>query len=237
MPPHAAAPSRGRRPTLRRRGHADDDAPRTPRRRGRHEPGGRGQAPRQPAAGVVDPMQWWGALTKQFTELATNAMKDTAADAAREPAPARGRSNRSTPPPRRLKSTAGRGAKAARRDGKQARPPGKRAAPRSAEPRIDRATLHDGACDASCTATRRTPTGASRSRWPRRRSRRSGGEQPRRRSADARLGLPDRPLRAARRARCWPICASAGPAWTGSARSASASRPAASSTSTSRRCR
>ena len=36
-----------------------------------------------PAAGVVDPMQWWGALTKQFTELATTAMKDTGGDAAR----------------------------------------------------------------------------------------------------------------------------------------------------------
>ena len=35
------------------------------------------------AAGVVDPMQWWGALTKQFTELATTAMKDTGGDAAR----------------------------------------------------------------------------------------------------------------------------------------------------------
>ena len=34
-----------------------------------------------PAA--VDPMQWWGALTQQFTELATNAMKDNAADAAK----------------------------------------------------------------------------------------------------------------------------------------------------------
>ncbi len=31
----------------------------------------------------VDPMQWWGALTKQFTELATNAMKDGATDAAK----------------------------------------------------------------------------------------------------------------------------------------------------------
>ena len=29
----------------------------------------------------VDPMQWWGALTKQFTELATAAMKDGAAGA------------------------------------------------------------------------------------------------------------------------------------------------------------
>ena len=36
-----------------------------------------------PAAAAVDPMQWWGALTKQFTELATNAMKDNATDAAK----------------------------------------------------------------------------------------------------------------------------------------------------------
>lgn len=34
-------------------------------------------------AGVVDPMQWWGALTKQFTTLAASAMKDTATDAAK----------------------------------------------------------------------------------------------------------------------------------------------------------
>lgn len=33
----------------------------------------------QPAAGAVDPMQWWGALTKQFTELAAGALKDGAA--------------------------------------------------------------------------------------------------------------------------------------------------------------
>ena len=53
--------------------------------------------PAEPAAaapGVVDPMQWWGALTKQFTELAATAMKDSpasaptpvAAKAARRPA-------------------------------------------------------------------------------------------------------------------------------------------------------
>lgn len=36
-----------------------------------------------PAAGVVDPMQWWSALTKQFTQLASTAMKDSAGDAAR----------------------------------------------------------------------------------------------------------------------------------------------------------
>lgn len=41
--------------------------------------------PGAPAAvpAAVDPMQWWGALTQQFTELATNAMKDNAADAAK----------------------------------------------------------------------------------------------------------------------------------------------------------
>jgi len=43
-------------------------------------------APAEPraAAGVVDPLQWWGALTKQFTELATTAMKDTSSDATRK---------------------------------------------------------------------------------------------------------------------------------------------------------
>ncbi|MEO5881770.1 MAG: PhaM family polyhydroxyalkanoate granule multifunctional regulatory protein [Caldimonas sp.] len=33
--------------------------------------------------GVVDPMQWWGALTTQFAQLATTAMKDSATDAAK----------------------------------------------------------------------------------------------------------------------------------------------------------
>lgn len=33
--------------------------------------------------GVVDPTQWWTALSQQFTQLATSAMKDTATDAAR----------------------------------------------------------------------------------------------------------------------------------------------------------
>jgi len=37
--------------------------------------------PAQPTAsagGVVDPMQWWGALSQQFQHIATNAMKDVA---------------------------------------------------------------------------------------------------------------------------------------------------------------
>jgi hypothetical protein len=47
-------------------------------------------APRKSAAAAaantpqaVDPMQWWGALTKQFTQLAATAMKDSATDAAK----------------------------------------------------------------------------------------------------------------------------------------------------------
>jgi hypothetical protein len=36
------------------------------------------------AQGVVDPMQWWGALTNQFTQLAAQAMKDMVKDGATE---------------------------------------------------------------------------------------------------------------------------------------------------------
>lgn len=37
------------------------------------------EAPAQAAAGVVDPMQWWGALTQQFQTIANAAIKDAAA--------------------------------------------------------------------------------------------------------------------------------------------------------------
>jgi len=43
----------------------------------------RGAAAKPDAIPVVDPMQWWGALTKQFTQLATTAMKEGATDAAK----------------------------------------------------------------------------------------------------------------------------------------------------------
>ena len=39
--------------------------------------------PAQPSAalpGLVDPMQWWGALTQQFTELASKALQDVSAE-------------------------------------------------------------------------------------------------------------------------------------------------------------
>jgi hypothetical protein len=37
-------------------------------------------------ASPVDPMQWWGALTQQFQEIAANAMKDVAQKTAVDPA-------------------------------------------------------------------------------------------------------------------------------------------------------
>ena len=42
------------------------------------------EAPSEAAPPAVDPMQWWGALTQQFSELAANALKDGRADAARQ---------------------------------------------------------------------------------------------------------------------------------------------------------
>ncbi len=45
------------------------------------KPAPRSRAAKAPAAapaGVVDPMQWWGALTQQFQNIATTAMQDAA---------------------------------------------------------------------------------------------------------------------------------------------------------------
>ena len=42
------------------------------------------EAPADPPAGVVDPMQWWGALNQQFQTIAANAMKDVAKQSALE---------------------------------------------------------------------------------------------------------------------------------------------------------
>jgi hypothetical protein len=39
---------------------------------------GKAAAPAPATGGVVDPMQWWGALSQQFQSIATNAMKDVA---------------------------------------------------------------------------------------------------------------------------------------------------------------
>jgi hypothetical protein len=45
--------------------------------------GARKPLPAETATPAVDPMQWWGALTKQFTTLAATAMKDSAGGAAK----------------------------------------------------------------------------------------------------------------------------------------------------------
>jgi hypothetical protein len=45
--------------------------------------GGRKPPAAETAPPAVDPMQWWGALTKQFTTLAATAMKDSAGEAAK----------------------------------------------------------------------------------------------------------------------------------------------------------
>ena len=47
------------------------------------QPARQGTASEAAPAAVVDPLQWWGALTQQFTQLAAQAVKDGPADAAR----------------------------------------------------------------------------------------------------------------------------------------------------------
>jgi len=85
-------------------------------------------APAEPEAkaGVVDPLQWWGALTKQFTELATTAMKDTASDATRKMAGAA--MKRSLDPAGAAAATPARGAAAKKKKG-----PAAKKAPRAKE--------------------------------------------------------------------------------------------------------
>lgn len=50
-----------------------------------------------PKAGAVDPMLWWGALTQQFTELATKAMQDSRAAATHTLAAAKAAASTSAP--------------------------------------------------------------------------------------------------------------------------------------------
>ncbi len=75
--PPAAAPAAAPSPAP-----AATSASRARARRGagssdRAAPSAAGAAP-----GVVDPLQWWGALTQQFTQLAAQALKDRPADGA-----------------------------------------------------------------------------------------------------------------------------------------------------------
>ena len=77
-----------------------------------------------PAAGVVDPLQWWGALTQQFEQIASGALRDAA----------------SLKVPSMLQAAADQGIEAVKKTvakktspktaGKRAATPAKRAAPR-----------------------------------------------------------------------------------------------------------
>jgi hypothetical protein len=57
-----------------------DEPPAAPRRKAAAKPGA---AKAAAAPTMVDPMQWWGALTQQFTDLAAQALKDGTLDGAR----------------------------------------------------------------------------------------------------------------------------------------------------------
>ncbi|WP_372660831.1 PhaM family polyhydroxyalkanoate granule multifunctional regulatory protein [Hydrogenophaga sp.] len=64
-PPQASAPPAPAKPPVARKEAVEKSIPAT-------------AAP----GGVVDPVQWWGALTEQFQAIATNAMKDAAKQSA-----------------------------------------------------------------------------------------------------------------------------------------------------------
>lgn len=53
------------------------DAPPPPAKKARKAPARKAAAAAAPA-GVVDPVQWWGALSQQFQQIASNALKDVA---------------------------------------------------------------------------------------------------------------------------------------------------------------
>ena len=52
-----------------------------------------------PSEGAVDPMQWWGALSQQFQQIAAHAMQDVAQAASPAPAPGRGKAAAGAPTP------------------------------------------------------------------------------------------------------------------------------------------
>jgi len=85
-------------------------------------------------APAVDPMQWWGALTNQFAQLATSAMKGSATDAAQAMAGGLVKQtfDAATAPARAVMDAAGK--KSAKDPGSSdtagARPAAKKAAPR-----------------------------------------------------------------------------------------------------------
>ena len=72
------------------------------------------------APAAIDPLQWWGALTQQFTELASKAVKDSTADMAKNLAGAAVKQGMATAG-NTLKKAAGLPAQAARAAARAAR--------------------------------------------------------------------------------------------------------------------
>lgn len=72
-----------------------DEAPADPPPSTRRKPAAR-QTAAKPPPPAVDPLQWWGALTQQFTEIASQALKDSAADPAQSAAGAQGKGSART---------------------------------------------------------------------------------------------------------------------------------------------
>lgn len=66
------------------------EPPRPPASRSRARKGEATGAPGAAASPLVDPLQWWGALTQQFTTLAGEAFKDAAGGAGPWPGPGSG---------------------------------------------------------------------------------------------------------------------------------------------------
>ena len=75
------------------------------------------------AAGVIDPVQWWGALTQQFQQIASSALQEAA--------------KLGTPPDAAKKEAAPAAAKvaAAKKSASQKKAPARKAAPKRAAPR------------------------------------------------------------------------------------------------------
>ena len=96
---------------------------------------GKRRAPAQAAGGIVDPLQWWGALTQQFQQIATDAMKDaartTGVDAARMATGTGSRDAAKAATSTMQSATPGSGAKPARKAASKGRPARKAAAGKS----------------------------------------------------------------------------------------------------------
>lgn len=73
--------------------------PASPRPSAKRRTTSKAGAPAGAAPGVVDPMQWWGALSRQFQEIAASAIKSTAQPAEAGAAASVPRRKKAAPPP------------------------------------------------------------------------------------------------------------------------------------------